>query len=125
MADNGISTKQKRLIASLLTSPTIEKAAETAGVGERTVYTWLSDVNFRAALREAQDRAIDMAVSRLVGGASEAADVLITIATNTAEKGSTRVAAARAVIEGMGKTMEIRDLAERLAVLEAKVNAQT
>lgn len=58
MAINGIRTNKKGAIEALLTAESIEAAAGVAGVGERTLFRWLNeDVEFQAALREAQNQA--------------------------------------------------------------------
>lgn len=128
MAENGkvggVSAAQKRAIAALLSEPNIGKAAEKAAVGERTLHRWLvEDEAFKAALHEAQDRAIDAAVARLAGAAGDAAGVLADIAGDEEERGATRVSAARALLDGVLKMVEVRDLSARVAALEAKFQA--
>lgn len=111
---------------ALLTSPTIGDAANTAGVGERTLHTWLAeDEAFKTALRQAQDQAIDTAVSRLAGAATDAAHTLATIANNTAEKASTRVTASRAILDAVLRLSEHRDLVDRITRLEKQLNGQS
>jgi hypothetical protein len=127
MAQNGtppgdLTAAQRRAIEALLSEPSIEAAAEASGVGRRTLHRWLAeDATFTAALRTSQDRAIDAAVSRLAGGAVDAADVLVSIANDKAERGATRVSAARALLDSVLRMVELRDLASRVASLETKV----
>lgn len=117
-----LSTPQRRAIVALLSKPSIEAAADESGVPRRTLHRWLAeDVAFTAALRAAQDRAIDAAVSRLAGGAGDAADVLVSIANDPTERGATRVSAARALLEGVLRMVELRDLASRVASLESRL----
>ena len=120
MARNGVSAKQQKAIAALLTSSTIEEAAAAAKVGHRTLTRWLTDPVFLVGLRRAQDQAINAAVSRLVGSASEAAGVLATIAGDENEKASPRGQAARALLSNMMRLIEVRDLAERIEALEER-----
>ena len=127
MAQNGtvpseLTAAQRRAIEALLSEPSIEAAAEASGVGRRTLHRWLADdVAFTAALRAAQDRAIDAAVSRLAGSAGDAVDVLVSIANDKAERGATRVSAARALLDGVLRMVELRDLASRVASLESRL----
>ena len=129
MAQNGtppgeLSAAQRRAIEALLSEPSIEAAAEVSGVGRRTLHRWLAeDATFTAALRTAQDRAIDAAVSRLAGGAGDAADVLISIANDDAERGATRVSAARALLDSVLRMVELRDLASRVSSLESRLKS--
>ena len=127
MAQNGttpgdLSAAQRRAIEALLSEASIEAAATASGVPRRTLHRWLAeDVVFTAALRAAQDRAIDAAVSRLAGGAGDAADVLVSIANDPTERGATRVSAARALLDGVLRMVELRDLASRVASLESRL----
>lgn len=131
MAENGrekddISPTRRRAIAALLSESSIGKAAERAHVGERTLHRWLvEDEAFRAALRDAQDRALDTAVTRLAGAASNAAGVLADIAGDKEERGATRVSAARALLDSALKMVELRDLSARVAALEARQREET
>jgi len=130
MAQNGtvqgdLSAAQRRAIEALLSEPSIDAAAEASGVGRRTLHRWLSDdATFTAALRAVQDRAIDAAVSRLAGAAGDAADVLASIANDKAERGATRVSAARALLDGVLRMVELRDLASRVASLETRLTGK-
>lgn len=130
MAQNGtvqgdLSAAQRRAIEALLSEASIDAAAEASGVGRRTLHRWLAeDATFTAALRASQDRAIDAAVSRLAGAAGDAADVLAGIANNPAERGATRVSAARALLDGVLRMVELRDLAARVASLETRLTGK-
>lgn len=71
-----ITPKQTRGIVALLSSSTIEEAAEKTGVRSKTIYTWLRQPEFTAALNEAQAREIEAAGRRLAGMQSAALDAL-------------------------------------------------
>ena len=62
--DDNLSTDQEAAIAALLTQPSIAKAAEAAGVPERTLYRWLKDDKFRAAYRAVRDQLIERISAR-------------------------------------------------------------
>lgn len=119
---NEVTPAQRRAIAALLLEPNIGKAAERAAVGDRTLRRWLADDDaFRAALRTAQDQAVDAAVSRLAGASGDAADVLAGIAGAEGEKSAVRVSAARAVLDCALKLIELRDLSARVQKLEERI----
>jgi len=71
-----LNPNQVRGIAALLTEPTITAAAEKAGVQPKTIYRWLKQPEFTAALSEAQAREIETASRRLAGMQSDALDAL-------------------------------------------------
>ena len=122
----GLTTKKRRAIEALLSSSTLEEAAEEARVGYRTLARWRSeDPDFRAALRQAQDQALDSAVSRLSVAMPAAVDTLMKIVEDEEERSSTRVSAARTILSTGLKLVEIRDLTGRLENLEDKVNELT
>ena len=124
MAQNtpALTIKQRRAIAGLLSCPTVGDAAKHAGVGDRTVFRWLSDdANFQTELRRQQDRAIDAAVSRLSGQARSAANTLISIHEDEGTAPAVRVQAATQILNAVLKLKEHRDLAERIEELERKL----
>jgi HEAT repeat protein len=111
-----LTQRQERAIAALLTEPNITAAAKQSGVGDRTLRRWLSDAQFRRAYREASRRVLDDACARLRALTSEAVETLR--AAFTAQSESVRVRAATALLEVAVK-VEVDDLAERVAALEA------
>jgi hypothetical protein len=118
--DNGVSTKQQKAIAALITERNQSAAAKSAGVGERTLYKWLADNNFRAALREAESQLVDSAVRRLAVGQGAALDTLETLMTK-AKHESTRASAAVSWLNLFLRFSEARDIEQRLSELERLV----
>ncbi len=124
MADNGrISTKQRRAIAALLSTPTIGAAAATAEIGERTLATWLSDPVFRAELTAAEDAAVDEAVRQLVASSGAAVETMMGLLNDP--KPAIRLRAADALLNHLLKLRELRNLESRLAALEGRYNETT
>lgn len=123
MSKTGVlSTKQKRAIACLLTEKSVVAAAVRAGVAENTLFGWLTQDAFRAALTEAEGQAIDASVRQLVGIASGAIDVLNTTMMDPKATASARVRAAQSVLDSLLKLRELRTLEERISRLEAAQN---
>ena len=119
MAD--LTPKQHKAIAALLTEPTIGAAAAAAGVGDRTLYTWLAAPDFRAAYLAARREAVSQAVAQLQRIASEAVLVLQTVMNDATKPASARIAAARSVLEFSIKAVEVEELEQRLSALEARM----
>ena len=116
-ADIGISTKQTRAIVCLLESKTVGEAAKKAQVGERTLYTWLSDVDFRKALKEAESETINLATRRLMTGQGQALDTLEVLMTKAKHESTRRQAA----IDWLNMLLRFREQVDnesRLAELE-------
>jgi hypothetical protein len=118
--DKGITTKQQKAIAALLTARTTGAAAVSAGVSERTLYKWLADTSFRAALRTAESELVDSAVRRLAKGQEAALDTLETL-IQKAKHESTRHAAAVSWLNLFLRFNEVKNIDERLTELEKQV----
>lgn len=114
---NGLTAKQHKAIAALMSSTTIVKAAAAAGVNERTIYTWLEDTAFDAAYRAARREAVQQAIALLQKGSSNAVGVLFTLMSTGSP--TVKLGAARTVLELSIKAVELEDIMARLEALEA------
>ena len=66
MADDpldSLSPAQQKTILELVNQNSIRKAAEVAGVGERTVYTWLQDPAFKRLYHQLRKQSFSQAMS--------------------------------------------------------------
>jgi hypothetical protein len=120
-SENSISTKQQKAIAALLSERTIGAAAKKAGIAERTIYTWLIDKDFRAALRSAEKDLLETVTRRLSAGQTLALDTLETL-MQKAKHESTRQAAAVSWLNLSLKFIDVMNIDERLTALEAAIN---
>jgi uncharacterized protein YggE len=115
----GLSRKQDEAIVALLMVPTIAEASTRVGVGERTLFRWLQrDPAFQAAYREARRQAVQQAIARIQQATSTAVTTLEGVMTNPESPSSSRVSAARVVLEMALKAIELEDLEGRLVALE-------
>ncbi|MBN2359674.1 MAG: hypothetical protein JXR83_09480 [Deltaproteobacteria bacterium] len=123
VADGGsagaLSPREQQLLAALLEQPTIQKAAKVARVPERTCYRWLAAAPFKAAYAEARRQAMQQATARLQHAAGQAVETLEEIMGDSDAPSTARVSAARATLEIAYRAVEIEDLTERIAALEA------
>lgn len=122
MSDRKVTPKQTQAIKALLECPTIELAAEVAGVNPRTLYRWLDLPHFRAELTQAESTALDLAgrgLVRLVEGAVNALDDLLTKPDQ--DGASVKRLTANTILEQAIKLRELRSVEQRLADLEAAV----
>jgi hypothetical protein len=105
----------EQLIAALAAGLTHAKAGEAAAVSDRTVRRRLADPDFRARLRDAQDRALDEALGRLAGGAVAAVERLL-LMLQPGVPHAVQLGAARAVLSN---ALRVND--GRLDELEARL----
>jgi hypothetical protein len=110
---------QERAIVALLSHSTIKSAAKAVGVDDTTLWRWLQDKDFHAAYMTIRRESVSLSIARLQQSTMEAVNTLKAIAKDKKATSSSRVMAAKAIIEYSIKAVEIEDLAVRLAEVEA------
>jgi hypothetical protein len=120
MVDN-TQLKYEKAIAALLTEPTIQLAAEKIGIGETTLYRWMKDEAFNKSFKETRKNALSQTISRLQQTSTDAVNTLKSVMTNEEATASSRVTAARTVLEMAFKAYELEDLATRLEEMEQHI----
>ena len=124
MADNSTLTrKQRRAIAALLNSRTIQDAATNAGVSERTLYRWLVETTFVLAMRAAEGNAIAEAVRVLITDLATNHNTLRTLRDDIKLPASVRLRAAVSLDDSLLRWRQLLDIETRLTRLEEVVYA--
>jgi len=113
-----LTRKQEHAIAALLLEPTMADAAKSVGIGEVTLWRWLKREDFQAAYMKAKKKAVTQAVARLQQITSKAVDTLEAVMKDEDAPASSRVTAARVVLETSLKAIELEDLTARVEQLE-------
>jgi hypothetical protein len=130
MATNGnpgeLTPRQRRAITTLLGSKNVQEAAALSNVGERTLYRWMTEPAFKAALLAAEGEAIDAATRRLISLIEPAAEELENILTGFGGNvnAQTRLRAVDIIFSQMARLRELRNVEERLTALEAAISAK-
>jgi thiamine phosphate synthase YjbQ (UPF0047 family) len=122
MNENGrkITPKQVQAIQALLTTPTITAAVEKAGIAERTIYRWLADADFQAALTEAESALLRDIQRELLSKSTAAVEEMERVMHN-AEADGTRLRAAQLILEYAAKLRSQAITEERLADIESRL----
>lgn len=113
-----LTRKQESAIAALISEPTVLQAAQKTGVGESTLWRWMKGSGFRSAYRQARRDVVDRAVGRVQDACTEAVETLRAIMQDSNAPTSSRVTAAKSVLEIALRSIELQDLEERIAELE-------
>ncbi len=116
-----LTPRQRRVIAHLVSSLSVEAACADAGISKNTVYTWLKQPSFKAALEEARNEAFRDAMVRLKATLTRAVDTLSGLLDST--DASIRLQAATRLIGYAIKVAEVEDLQKRLEELERRLSA--
>jgi len=121
MNEKVITVKQQKAITALLSERTGRDAAKKAGVSEKTLYGWLADKDFRAALRSAEAEVLDTVTRRLGVGQALALDTLESL-IQRAKHESTKLTACVSWLNMFIKYRDMQDIDERLTALEAAIH---
>lgn len=114
--------RREKAIAALLSQPTIKQAAKAAGIGERTLHTYLDDPDFKREYQERRRNMLETACGVLTYNVGYAIAALLEITTDKRAGKIARVNAARTILEYALKTFEEMDLQARIEALESATN---
>jgi hypothetical protein len=117
MAQRGKRRTDETLLLALACGATVEAAAAKAGVSPATAYRRLQEPDFQRRLQELRADMVQRTAGMLTAAAGEAVKTLLAL-QKEATPPSTRLGAARAVLELGVKFRETVELEERLAALE-------
>lgn len=120
MAKTKIPKGNETLLLALACGASQETAAQKAGVSRRTVVRRLEDPAFRKQLNAIRVDIVQRLTGTLTAGALEAAKTLLALLASSVPP-STRLGAAKTIIELGAKLREETDLAERLRDLEEQM----
>jgi len=116
MAAPGRTSADETLVTLLAGGATRQQAAQSAGVGERTVYRRLEDPAFRARIEEARADMLARTSALLTAAGAAAAGTLVRLLR--AESDAVKLAAAVRIIELGGKLRTDLELEARIAAVE-------
>jgi hypothetical protein len=115
---DGLTAPQAKALAALLQEPTVARAADVAGVGERTLRRWLGEPLFRGAVFRARREAFGQAIWLTQRYAAVAVAALVKMVNDASVPPASKVSAATAILRFGREAMELDDLAERVEILE-------
>lgn len=119
-ADETLTPREARLVAAIAAAPAATQAdiAAELKISARHVRRLLAREPVRRALDQAARAGLEAGAAVLGRGARLAAESLLSMATGSTRATTPRVAAARAVLEGAGRLIDLVDLERRIAGLE-------
>ena len=106
------------VIAALLSTPTLDAAAQQCGLSVRQLYERRQAPGFEKKLRKAQSEALSDTARFLQHATGSAAATLLEIAESKVRPAQVRISAARTILEQATKYSEITDIQARLEALE-------
>jgi len=119
-----VTSKQRRAIEALVTTGQVTDAADAAQVARRTVYRWLRQDAFRAALDEAEAEAVAELSRALLALGRDAVDTIGETMRDPEVSPTVRVRAADIVFGRMVRLRELTELENRVQALEDKIGGE-
>ena len=119
-----LSRNKELTIAALLCEPSIRSAAEKVGINDKTIVRWLQEQNFKEAYRKARRQVVDHAVARIQSAMTSAVGVLEGVMNDSQAPASSRVTAAKSLIEIGLKQVQVDEIEARITALEETIKAK-
>lgn len=112
-----ITMKQQRAIEALLTSDTLAEAARKARVSVRTLLRWQKQEASARCYLAARREVVSQSSAQLTRACAEAVNALREMVA-TPSTSYARVSAARAILSGALRAVELEELAAKIADIE-------
>ncbi len=122
-SEEKLTAKQERALVALLDCGEVATASERAGVSRITLWRFLQQPVFQSRYRAARRQLVETAIAQLQSDCTTAARVLREVAEDREAPASSRVAAARTILEQSIGAIELMDLQERVEMLEKMLPA--
>ena len=125
MAERGHGSKTRKWeesIAALLQYSTVKEAAQAVGIHENTLLKFMQMDEFNEKYKAARQTVLSAATGRLQGIVGDAVNTLHSVMVEDESPASSRVSAARCVLEMSVKFIETEQILDRLEKIEAIVN---
>jgi hypothetical protein len=113
-----MTRKRESAIAALLSTGTLEQAAQKASISVKTLRAWMAQADFAAAYRAARQQVVECAIGTLQTASLEAVDALRR--NLNCGRPASEIAAANSLLERSTAAVEQFDILTRLEALEAQ-----
>lgn len=112
----------EQLVAALLNTDTIRKAAEVVGLTERAIYARMKQPEFQEIYNQARSDLLNAATARLQSYTSKAITTLVAVMDDDNAAAQVKINAAVNILLYCLRFTEKTDVLQRIEALEAKKN---
>lgn len=113
-----LNQRQDKFLKALLETSSVEEACRVADINKNTGYKYLKDETFMKEYRSTRREIMQTVTSKLQKSAEDAVITLNEVMTDKEASSSSRVQAAKNVLDMAYRSIEIDDTQERLEGLE-------
>jgi hypothetical protein len=114
-----LTARQEAAALALAGGRQMKAAAESLGIGERTLHRWRESPVFQSREQQLRSELFGLAVGRLCELTGKAADRLGELVDSKTE--TVALGAAKAILEAAPRLREAAELADRLAAVERRL----
>ena len=118
------SQQRAQLVVAMLQQPTLEKAAEAAGISVTTAWRIKKTPEFKKEYRMARRESYSQSIARLQQASSAAVSILLKTMVDPSAPASCKVRAAFIVLSLTVKGIEVEDIEARISDLEDTMTSQ-
>ena len=118
-----LTARQQQLLVELVKNTDLQQAARTAGVGRTTVYRWLEDSRFAAALARLRNEAMKDALDSVKALTTRAAQELVGLLDTEDER--LKRLLCNDILGHAIKVRELEEIERRLVRMEERMNQET
>lgn len=114
-----LTEKQLKAIPIILAAKNVTEGVKRARTSKTTFYEWLKSPGFKEEFTRQRKEVIELALHELKTSTSEAVNVLKELLRSSEE--GIRLRASTAILDYVGKFIELEDLEQRLTEIERKL----
>lgn len=116
-----LSAKQNKFILELAVNGNIKRACQIAGISEKTGHNWLKDEDFNKTLHNIRESLVSRSLNSLMMSLDKAVNAIIRILEDERTSTTSKLSAARLIIENSLKFREQQTLLQRVEELEKQM----
>lgn len=113
-----LSKNQQKFLLEMLSTTTVEQAAENTGISRTTAYRYLNNPRVKQAQRELMRGLLSTVTSRLQYEATASVNTLAQIRDDPEAPSYSKVSASKILLEMAYKSFEIDDMQTRIEAIE-------
>lgn len=117
-----LNQRQERFLKALLETPSLEQACKVADIAKNTGYKYLKDDTFMKEYRAIRRELMQQVTVKLQKSSEDAVHTLNEIMVDTDATPSSRVQAAKNILDIAYRSLELDDIQERVDYLESRLN---
>jgi len=116
-----LSTKQNAFILDLAVNGNVKRACQVAGISEKTGHNWLKDEDFNKTLHDIRETLVSRSLNSLMMSLDKAVNAVIRILEDERTSTTSKLSAARLIIENSLKFREQQTLLQRVEEIEKQM----